>query len=129
MTRYFNVALLIAMIVAAAAVYDRKYDAEMAAEKVADLRREIEREKDLIQHLKAEWAMLNQPARLQELVARYNAYLHLMPVDSEQIVRVDALPVRPVERKSSMRSRILSAAASPHSRELMSCSARTVCIS
>ena len=97
MTRYFNIALLVAMIVAAAAVYDRKYDAEIAAEKVAELRRDIEREKDLIQHLKAEWAMLNQPARLQELVERYNAYLQLGPVDSEQIVRVEALPVRPMD--------------------------------
>lgn len=97
MTRYFNIALLIAMIVAAAAVYDRKYDAEVAAEKVAELRSEIDREKNTIQHLRAEWAMLNQPARLQQLVERYNDYLQLKPLDVDQLVTVDAVPVRPVD--------------------------------
>ncbi len=97
MTRYFNIGLLVAMIVAAAAVYDRKYDAEIAAERVAELRREIDREKNTIQHLRAEWAMLNQPARLQQLVERYNGYLQLQPLEVDQMVNIDAVPVRPVD--------------------------------
>lgn len=97
MTRYLNIGLLIAMIVAAAAVYDRKYEAEVAADKVAELRRDIAEEKNRIRNLRAEWSMLNQPARLQELVERYNGYLQLETVAPDQLVTVDALPVKPVD--------------------------------
>lgn len=97
MTRFVNIGLLLAMIIAAAAVYDRKYDAEVAAGRVAELRRQIDQEKDLIQHLRAEWSMLDQPARLQKLVERYNEYLQLEPLDPTQLVTVDVLPVRPVD--------------------------------
>ena len=97
MTRYFNIGLLVAMIVTAAAVYDRKYDTELAAERVAQLRQKIEEEKNAIQHLKAEWSLLEQPARIQELVERYHDYLKLDTVAPEQVVSIDDLPLRPVD--------------------------------
>ncbi len=95
MGRLFNVLLLAAMIVGAAVTYNMKHKAEVAAGHVADLQAEIAREKDQITLLKAEWSMLTQPARLQELAAKYHDYFRLEPFSTDQVATIDEIPLRP----------------------------------
>ena len=97
MMRYLNVFFLIAMITAAALVYDRKYDAEGVAGEVAALRQKIDEEKNAIQDLRAEWSVLTQPARLQGLVERYPDQFGLKPMEPDQITRLQDLPAKPVD--------------------------------
>ncbi|MTH97936.1 hypothetical protein [Roseibium sp. RKSG952] len=96
MVRYLNILFVAAVVIGAATVYDMKLAAKKSAARVAELQREIKAEEESIQHLKAEWSLLNQPDRLQQLVGRYNDYLQLQPVDVRQIVTAEELPARPV---------------------------------
>jgi len=96
-SRYVNLVLVIGVLAAAATVYDMKHDAERAAERVAELQRKIEEERERLQILRAEWSLLNDPARLQRLVERYNEHLNLQPLSVEQITRIDDVPVKPVQ--------------------------------
>ncbi|PTW58815.1 hypothetical protein C8N35_109119 [Breoghania corrubedonensis] len=97
MFRILNIVLILAVIVGAAVVYNMKHNAENAADRVAHLQRAIEQEEDKIDLLKAEWSVLNQPARLQRLVERYNAYLHLEPLQVKQIASINDLPTKPIQ--------------------------------
>jgi hypothetical protein len=45
--------------------------------------------------LRAEWAHLNEPRRLQELILRHEAVLQLAPMTPEQVARLADLPMRP----------------------------------
>ena len=94
MTRYLNLTLIAVMIGVAAVVYGMKYEAETVAEKVRALKREVDREREAVALLKAEWSMLNQPARLQELVARHNDHMGLAPLDPVQIGSLAEIPWR-----------------------------------
>lgn len=87
--------LVIAMLVAAAAyVYEIKFESTLQAERLAKLRTEIRREREAIATLRAEWAKLDNPVRIQGLTQRH---LKLKPIDATQIDAFDKLPVRPVE--------------------------------
>jgi hypothetical protein len=44
--------------------------------------------------LRAEWAHLNQPRRLQELVLIHEERLQLAPIGADQVARVADLPLR-----------------------------------
>ena len=57
-----------------------------------NLNRAIIEDQKALQVLRAEWAYLNQPDRLQNLAAHH---LGLEPIPAERIVRLDFLPVRP----------------------------------
>ncbi len=97
MNRFVNILLVVLMIIGAVAVYDMKYEAEVAAGRVSKLRLQVSREREELSLLKAEWSLLNQPARLQKLVDRYNQFLQLEPLEVHQIVSVGALPTRPMD--------------------------------
>ena len=56
------------------------------------MRAEIRRERDAIAALRAEWAKLDNPARVQGLASRH---LRLRPLDAAQIDSLDRLPARP----------------------------------
>ncbi|CTQ53056.1 putative secreted (periplasmic) protein [Roseibium album] len=96
MVRALNILFILAVVIGAATVYDMKLAATKSAEKVAQLQRQIDDERDVIRHLKAEWSLLNKPERLQTLVERYNDYLQLESLDVKQIVTPEDLPARPV---------------------------------
>lgn len=96
MLRILNIFLILAVIAGAAIVYGMKHDAEDAADRVADLQRSIDDEQEKISLLKAEWSVLNQPARLQRLVERYNAYLQLQSLEVDQIASIQDLPNKPI---------------------------------
>ena len=95
MLRTINILLVILMLIGAAVVYDLKYEAERATAKVAKITRKIDAERDAIATLKAEWSLLNQPRRLQDLAERYHSYLELDPLDPTQIGTIDDIPFKP----------------------------------
>jgi hypothetical protein len=92
MMRILHLTVVAALIVAAAFVYKIKFESTMRAAEMARLAAEIKRERDAIAALRAEWALLENPARIQGLVERHLALRMLDPV---QIDRLDNLPVRP----------------------------------
>ncbi|SON56524.1 putative secreted (periplasmic) protein [Hartmannibacter diazotrophicus] len=92
MSRIVNLLLVCLMVLAAAAVYDMKYEAEAAAERVSALERDVAAEQERISLLKATWAALTRPERLQELVTRHQDTLHLQPMDPSQLATIADIP-------------------------------------
>jgi len=92
--RLLHVVVLAALVLAAADVYKIKYESTLQAERVARLRAEVRREQDAIATLRAEWAKLDRPDRLQELAQRH---LTLKPVETRQFDTLDRLPERPID--------------------------------
>ena len=92
MMRLLNICVIAALVAAAAYVYKVKFESTLQAERLAKLRLEIRREHDAIAALRAEWARLDNPARIQDLAKRH---LALTPVDPRQFDRLNALPERP----------------------------------
>lgn len=74
------------------AVYNTKYDARQAAKRLSDLRHDITQEEELISVLRAEWSLLNEPSRLEDLASRY---LELAPLEVGQMATIRELPHRP----------------------------------
>ncbi|MCX5516974.1 hypothetical protein OSH10_00875 [Kaistia defluvii] len=97
MLRGLNVIWVALMVAGAVVTYAMKDRAGRAADHVMELRRDIAREKDLMNILQAEWSVLDQPSRLQELVGRYSSYLHLTPLDVRQLASLDEVPDKPIE--------------------------------
>jgi hypothetical protein len=73
-------------------VYKIKFDSTLQAERVAKLRGELRRERDAIAILRAEWARLDTPGRVQRLADRH---LALQKIKSTQFDKLDQLPERP----------------------------------
>lgn len=95
MIRWLQVMGVVAAAGAAVFVFQVKYRAENVAEHASALQREIDRENENMSLLKAEWSLLIQPARVQELVGRHAEVLKLQPLDPTQITRIENLPMRP----------------------------------
>lgn len=95
MPRTFELILIAAMLVAAAVTYTIKYDAERQIAVIAKLKRQIESERDTITLLRADWALMTQPGRLQALVGIYGEELQLTPTEPEQYAAgIDEIPER-----------------------------------
>jgi cell division protein FtsL len=92
MMRLINILVIAALVLAAADVYKIKFESTRQAQRVVKLRMEIRREQDVIAALRAEWAKLDSPARIQELARRH---LPLKPMETTQFDRLDNLPERP----------------------------------
>jgi cell division protein FtsL len=92
MMRLINICVIAALVLAAADVYKIKFESTRQAQRVAKLRTEIGREHDAIAALRAEWAKLDTPARIQDLARRH---LALQPTEGRQFDRLDNLPERP----------------------------------
>jgi cell division protein FtsL len=90
--RLLNIGVIAGLVLAAAYVYDIKYQSTLRAERVAKLRHDIRRERDSIASLRAEWARLGNPRRIQTLAQRH---LELKPFQTSQIDSFDNLPLRP----------------------------------
>nr|WP_286191672.1 hypothetical protein [Ochrobactrum sp. AP1BH01-1] len=90
--------MIAAMLVAATVTYTIKYDAEKQIAVIAKLKRQIDSEKDTITLLRADWALMTQPGRLQSLVGVYEKELNLKPIEAEQLVLgVNEIPERPID--------------------------------
>jgi cell division protein FtsL len=90
--RLLNLCVLILLVAAAAYVYEIKFEATLRAERIAKMRGDIQRERDAIAGLRAEWTTLENPARIQGLARRH---LKLRPADATQYDPLDRLPERP----------------------------------
>jgi cell division protein FtsL len=95
MMRVLNICLIGALVLAAADVYTIKFESARQAQHVAKLRLEIRRERDAVAALRAEWAKLDNPARIQALARRH---LQLRAAEARQIDPLDNLPERPPDR-------------------------------
>ncbi len=91
--RVLHLFVIVALVLAAAYVYDIKFEATMQTEQLAKLRGEIKRERDAIAALRAEWAKLDSPTRIEELSQRHLP--SLKPLDAVQIDTLANLPERP----------------------------------
>lgn len=97
MLRTFDLILIAAMLVAATVTYKIKYDAEKQIVVINKLKRQIASEKDTITLLRADWSLMTQPGRLQNLVDVYADELKLQNIDARQIVQLNEIPERPVD--------------------------------
>jgi len=95
-SRTLSAILAILTILAAGVVFEEKREAGRMSGEVARLKRGIELEKERISELKAEWALLDQPARLQAIVEAHPKDFALEPILPTQIGRIGDLPWRPV---------------------------------
>ena len=90
--RLLNIFVIGALILAASFVYKIKFDSTLQAERVAKLAGQLRRERDAIATLRAEWAKLDTPGRIQGLADRH---LALQPILPTQFDNLDRLPERP----------------------------------
>lgn len=92
MLRLVHLAVIAGLITAAAYVYKIKFDSTVQAERVAKVQRQIRQERDAIALLRAEWAKLDNPMRIEALAKRH---LDLRPVAATQFSDIGKLPTRP----------------------------------
>ena len=90
--RLLNILVIAALILAASFVYKIKFDSTLQAERVGKVAAELRRERNAIATLRAEWAKLDAPLRLQGLADRY---LALKPLNATQYDSLKNLPERP----------------------------------
>ena len=90
--RLIHLIVVAALVIAAVHVYKIKFESTLQAERLAKLGVEIRSERDRIGALRAEWAQLDSPARIQALAHRH---LQLRQIDPAQIEPLDHLPERP----------------------------------
>lgn len=93
MFKTFDLILVGAMLTAATVTYKIKHDTDNKAEEVRRLEAEIRLERDTIDLLKADRALLTQPNRLERLVNAYHEELKLEPTAPTQLARPVELPM------------------------------------
>lgn len=89
MVRILNIIAIAALIGSAIYAYSIKYKTIFHAETVAQLKSDIKKEQDQIGMLRADWAHLTRPERVQALS---ESLLDLQPLALNQIVKAEALP-------------------------------------
>ena len=90
--RLLHLVVIGMLVFAAAYVYRIKMDSTVRTERVLKLHAEIREERDKIAVLRAEWAKLDAPLRLQGLAERH---LPLKPISATQYDALKNLPERP----------------------------------
>ncbi|ARN81624.1 cell division protein FtsL [Methylocystis bryophila] len=91
MLRLFNILSILVLLGSAVYAYTIKYETTFRTEQIAKAKLEIKSEQDAIGVLRAEWAFLTRPERIQKLADRY---LDLEPLSLAQIDSFAALPER-----------------------------------
>lgn len=91
--RLLNILVIAVLILSASYVYKIKFDSTLQAERIAKIGSELRRERDATARLRAEWAKLDTPERIQGLAERH---LKLKPILSTQLDTFETLPERPV---------------------------------
>jgi len=93
MLRTLDIVLIIIMTAAAAVTYTIKHQAENKLEEIRRLDAAIKLEEDTIDLLKADWALLTQPSRLERLAAVFAADLQLAPTPPTKLAQPSELPM------------------------------------
>lgn len=95
MIRLATVLWIIVLSVSAFGLYKVKFQVQTLRAHIADVSREIERERESMNVVAAEWAYLNRPERLKKLS---DTYLSSSAVTVEQIADVQAIPFPQVQQ-------------------------------
>jgi hypothetical protein len=90
--RFLHFIAITALIASAGYAYSIKYETLFYVEQVAKLKTKVQRERDAIAVLQAEWQYLDRPDRLQ---AAADEHLDLQPMKIQQLARLSDLPNRP----------------------------------
>ena len=96
MIRVINIVLVCTSIAGLVGVYALKYTVEETAGERVALLRQIDRQESELSLVKADWAYLNQPARISPIIARHASSLGLEPTKPTQFGSLEDLPMRPV---------------------------------
>ena len=89
--RLIHLFVICALVFAASYVYRIKMESTSRTERVQRLHAEVRAQRDAIAALRAEWAKLDSPKRLQGLAERH---LKLRPIDGTQFDSLKNLPER-----------------------------------
>lgn len=95
MMRIINITLLALLFGIATWTYSVKHDAQDRLAEIRALEDQIATERESIDLLKADWAFLSDPQRLQALADRYKDDLGLAATRPDQIATLDELPGPP----------------------------------
>ena len=98
MLRFLNVVAILALIGSGFYAYSIKYQTMLRAEQINKMKREAKSERDAIAVLRAEWAFMTRPERVQDLADKY---LDLKALAVTQIATAQSLPEKP-ERVDSI---------------------------
>jgi cell division protein FtsL len=90
--RLLNILVICALVLAASTVYKIKFDSTLQTARLAKLRQQLRHERDATATLRAEWARLDTPGRIQGLADRH---LKLRPIAPSQFDSLNGLPPRP----------------------------------
>jgi hypothetical protein len=91
MTLRLGILGLLSAVLAACGVYALKYEVQHLEGELQGLRRAVATEQNALVRLRAEWAALNQPARLARLAAEH---LGTEPARPGQIAAIEDIPLR-----------------------------------
>lgn len=80
---------MLVIVVASFMLYKVKYQVQAVKNEIAATSRELEREREALHVVNAEWAYLNRPQRLQVLASKYLASTDLTV---NQIAEVEEIP-------------------------------------
>lgn len=97
MIRKFNVFLILTSILMLVGVYMLKFSIEGTASERSALQAHIAEQEGELSLLKADWAVLNQPAYIEPIVRRHQAELAIEQVAQKQFGAFAALPMRPAK--------------------------------
>lgn len=89
MLRFLTIVAIAAFVGSAAYAYSIKYQTILRAEQITKLKHEVKAERDAIAVLRAEWAFLTRPERIQELADKH---LDLQQLQVSQLVSPQAIP-------------------------------------
>ncbi|NNU79999.1 cell division protein FtsL [Halovulum dunhuangense] len=89
--------------------YQVNYATQDAVRHVERLRQDIQRERQAIAVLNAEWAYLNRPDRLRALAEEYFAELQLMPMSADHFGDPSMVAYPPAEDSDRLAEDVLQA--------------------
>ncbi len=92
MIRPSTILSIIAVSAVGYGMFQVKYEVMQLEERLNRVNHRIAERREAIHVLNAEWSLLSQPTRLDELARRY---LNLAPITNAQLGHLDTLPLRP----------------------------------